>query len=462
MTRKSKTPSVLLVLCACVLCASAADSSDIPENVIVMISDGCGYNHVLATNYYQHGAAEKQVYERFPVRVGMSTWSTDTGGYEPERAAADLDYLDRKPTDSAAAATAMSTGVKTCNGAIGVDPSGRALRHLAERAEELGKATGVVSSVPLSHATPAGFAVHNPSRGNYAEIARSMILDSALDLIMGCGNPFFDDDGEPLGARDTDERSEPEKPDYHYVGGPDTWRALVEGRAGGDADGDGAPDPWLLIQERGEFECLASGGMARVSRLIGVTQVASTLQVGRGDSRGDEAETALPFEVPLNDNVPDLPLMSRGALNLLARNPAGFFLMIEGGAVDWASHGNSSERMIEEELDFSEAVETVVKWVERHGDWRETLLIVTGDHECGGLRGPGSDTDRRPLVNHGEGRLPGMEWGSTHHTNDLIPFYAKGAGSSGFVERAEGRDPRHGAYIDNTDLARVVFQLWDR
>jgi alkaline phosphatase len=125
------------------------------KNVIVMISDGCGYNQVNAASLYQYGRTGVQEYEKFPFKFAMSTYSV--GSYDPDLAWNSFDYVKSGPTDSAAAATAMSAGVKTYDAAIGVDVEKNRLKHIAERAEELGKATGVVTTVEFSHATPAGF-----------------------------------------------------------------------------------------------------------------------------------------------------------------------------------------------------------------------------------------------------------------------------------------------------------------
>jgi alkaline phosphatase len=124
----------------------------------------------------------------------------------------------------------------------------------------------LVTSVEFSHATPAGFVAHNVSRNNYAEIAQEMILDSAVDVIMGAGHPWYDADGEVKGTPNT----------FKYVGGETTWNELVAGTAGGDADGDGIADPWTLVQTRGDFQDLISDETPK--RVIGVPQVYQTLK----------------------------------------------------------------------------------------------------------------------------------------------------------------------------------------
>ncbi len=428
------------------------------KNVIVMISDGCGYNHIKATDYW---AGKKQAYEMFPVSVGMSTYEyEDTTvkiapfnttknllGYDPTLAWKDFSYTAFPlATDSASAATAMASGVKTYNGALGVDVAGNPVKYFTQRAEELGKATGVITTVEWSHATPAGFVAHNVSRNNYAAIAQEMINSSGTDVIMGAGNPEFDDNGAPATK------------DAKYVGGATLWNDLKAGTAGGDANGDGTPDPWTLIQTKAEFEALATAKNTP-DRVCGTAQVYTTTQQARG---GDGS--AAPFAVALNSTVPSLATMTKGALNVLDNDKDGFVLMIEGGAVDWAAHANQSGRTIEEEMDFNASVDAVIAWVSKNSNWNETLLIVTGDHETGDLWGPGSGIVNgkaifKPIVNKGKGNVPGMQWNSPEHTNQLIPLYAKGSGAQWLRNYAKGSDPIRGAYIDNTNIADLVFSV---
>ncbi|MGD9084488.1 MAG: alkaline phosphatase, partial [Desulfobacterales bacterium] len=165
--------------------------------------------------------------------------------------------------------------------------------------------------------------------------------------------------------------------------------------------------------------------------------------------------------VPLISSVPTLEEMTKAALNVLDDDPDGLFLMVEGGAVDWASHANQSGRMIEEQIDFNNAVQAVMDWIKANSSWGETLLIVTGDHETGYLTGPDSDPTWKPIVNHGAGNLPGMQWNSGSHTNQLIPFFAKGCGAQLFKKGPTSEDPIRGIYIDNTVIADVIFEMLD-
>jgi len=148
--------------------------------------------------------------------------------------------------------------------------------------------------------------------------------------------------------------------------------------------------------------------------------------------------------------------MSRAALNVLDNNEQGFFLMIEGGAIDWASHDNQSDRLIEEQVDFDNSVAAVCEWVEQHSSWQDTLVLVTADHECGYLTGPGSDPQWNPVANNGPGKLPGLEWHYTSHTNSLVPLLGRGRNAAQLTNSANNNDPVFGLYVDNTDLLQVM------
>lgn len=417
------------------------------KNVIVMISDGMGYNHSEAASLYASGRTNSQVYADFPVQLAMSTYA-DPGNYNGALIWTRFTEALQGATDSAAAATAMASGHKTSRGAIGMVPgkdgSLQPIENLVERAEKLGKASGVLTSVPFAHATPAAFVVHNPNRKNFQAIANDLLRDSALEVLIGCGHPFYDRNGQQLKTARK----------FDLVGGAETWQALQTGEVGADADGDGQADPWTLIQKRADFQQLASGPTPQ--RLLGIPQVSRTLQ----QDRSGPPQTR-PYAVPLLTTVPNLTELTRAALNVLDNDPDGFFLMIEGGAVDWASHDNQSSRMLEEQLDFDRTVAAVVRWVETHSNWEETLLIVTGDHETGSLTGPGSDPEWRPLVNRGRNQLPDMEWHSDYHTNNLIPLFAKGQGAEGLLSLVQGHDPVRGPYVDNTAVAKAVFAAFE-
>jgi alkaline phosphatase len=348
------------------------------RNVILMISDGAGFNTFAAASYYQYGELGRQAYDQFPVRLACSTYPLSTSSAPTASTAAPemRGWYDQSiwagfyrglsnATDSAAAATALSCGVKTYNNAICWSDDNRRLTNIAELAKSLGRRVGVLTTVEFSHATPAGFSAHNVSRNNYQAIAAEQLTGPLVDVLMGAGHPLYTDNGVLAGGAD-----------YTFVGGADLWKALADGSLG-----------WSLIQEKADFEALAAGTLRPSGRVCGVVQERSTTQ----QSRGGNPYVAAGW-VPFHTNAPTLATMVRGALQVLADGQSsGLFLMAEGGAVDWANHAGQAGRMIEEQVDFNRAVETVVDWVDRQGGWSDTLLIVTADHETGMLYGPGAE-----------------------------------------------------------------------
>lgn len=424
-----------------------------PQNVIILVGDGMGFHHVDAGSLYRYGQSKGQVYwEMAP--LAMQTYSLNNPeGYDPQKAQADFDYVRENPTDSAAAATALWTGHKTHNGMLGMLQDGTQLPLLMDDAEALGKSTGVLSTVFFTHATPAGFVARNISRNNYQEISYEMIWESPIDFIMGPGHPWYDEDGKQVGGQSPNRFETPLS--YDRVGGQESWADLLESKPAHDADGDGSPDAWNLVTSRDEVQALASA--ENPGRVLGVLPVYSTLQASRS---GDAEADAGPYEAPFNRTSPTMAEMMQAALNVLSQNENGFILAGEGGAIDWASHGNHAGRMIEEQIDFDRAVEATVEWIEENSSWDETLLIVTSDHECGYLTGPASDPTLMPLVNRGAGIVPGLEWHSGGHTNQVVPFFAKGPGTAEIQEAVVGVDERYGPYVDNTVIAQTLRTAW--
>jgi alkaline phosphatase len=179
--------------------------------------------------------------------------------------------------------------------------------------------------------------------------------------------------------------------------------------------------------------------------------------------------------------------MTKAALNVLDRNSKGFAVMIEGGAVDWANHADLAGRMIEEQIDFNNAVQAVVDYLDnntRGNNWNNTLLVVTADHECGHLWGDGRvagstffdvngngffdhGTDYAHVKDNGVGKLPETWYHSGSHTNALVPLYARGAGSRYLNKCVIGEEPNlrdiydldhtwTEKYIDNTCVYKVM------
>lgn len=425
--------SYLVVTLVVLMLASQSLAVQGAKNIILMVVDGGGFNHFITTSYYQYGGLGHQVYDGPGwVKYGCTTFDS-SGSYSPASMWASFTYQQNGATDSAAAATALNTGVKTYDGAINVDNSYNPLTSIAQVEDSRGRAAGVVTTVEMSHATPACVWAHNTDRGNYAAIANEMIYSSGLDVIMGAGNPNYDNDGLPASMTSD------------YVGGATTWSQLKNG-----ATGRG----WTLIESKAGFQSYAADPNLPLIRLIGIAQVHRTLQEKR-------------TTVSLNTNVPDLATMSISAINILSKDPDGFYLMIEGGAVDYASHDKKLDRMLEEFTDFNRAVEAVVDWIETNSSWNQTLLIVTADHECGCLWGPGSGgTVFNPIVNNGVGVLPGGVYFKNSHTNQLVPLHAKGVGSELFAAYADLTDVTaaskygfSGKYLDNTDIFKVMYAV---
>jgi alkaline phosphatase len=475
------------------------------KNVIVMVADGAGFNAYQAAAMYegkwdpQRGST--QVYNGPDwVQYACTTYPLNTASkptrdpkqdakavYEPSLAwdtsplkdkplFVGYKYLATSPTDSAASATALATGVKTFNKAINWSNDDQPLSGatLPEIAKAQGKAVGVVTSVPWSHATPACLGgAHNRVRDDYPGIANEMLAAPYLDAIFGAGNPDYDNNGqlvpedqkadeEPKAetttattdkTKTTTQKAVEKKPVYtpRYVGGRATWKLLKEGKH---------PAGWRLIETRSQFEALAQDKGYVGPKVVGTAQVYSTLQQARGKFRA----TDKPYSQPMNAGVPDLPTMAQAAIRVLESDPDGFYLMIEGGAVDWANHANQPARLIEEQVDFNRTVRAVVQWIEAHSNWEETLLIVTADHETGLIWGKNSDkVPYEPLGYAGPGKLPAMRYHLADHTKSLVPLYARGPGSEGFAACVRGRDPGaaakwriSGEYVDNTDIFAVV------
>ncbi|WP_211341292.1 alkaline phosphatase [Desulfoglaeba alkanexedens] len=240
---------------------------------------------------------------------------------------------DRFITDSAAAGTAMASGTKSRIGYLGVDPNLRPVKTLAEMAKEQGKKVGIVSSVSIDHATPAAFYAHVPSRSMYHEIGMALVK-SDFDFFGGGG--FKDPDGKKSKAPQ--------------------GNVLEAARSAG----------YTLVDNKRDFMALKN------SPGLKVIAINPWLQ--------DSA--AMPYEIDRRSEDISLAEFTEKAVELLD-NPQGFFLMVEGGKIDWACHANDGVAAIRDTLALDEAVRVAFHFYEKHP--QETLIVVTGDHECGGL-----------------------------------------------------------------------------
>ena len=308
-------------------------------NVILMIGDGMGLTQITA-GWIAKGDALNL--ERCPVIGLMKTNSSDN-------------FI----TDSAAGATAFATGKKTYNGAIGVDPDKAALTTILEIAEKNGIATGLVATCSITHATPASFIAHQPSRLLDEAIAADF-LKTDIDVFIGGGKKFFEfrSDGENL------------------------LELLQEN---GYTVADGAE----------EIDMVKSGKLAGF--------IADEHPAKISDGRGDL-----------------LSFSSLKAIELLNLNDKGFFLMIEGSQIDWGGHANDSEYIVDEMLDFDNAVGKVLDFAEKDGN---TLVIITADHETGGYAINAADED---------GNIEGA-FTTDYHTAVMVPVFAYGPGAEAFA-----------------------------
>ncbi|HEX7052278.1 MAG TPA: alkaline phosphatase [Longimicrobiales bacterium] len=265
-----------------------------------------------------------------------------------------------KVTDSAAGATVYATGLRTYNGAIGVGPDREPRRTVLEVAEERGMATGLVATSTITHATPASFAAHVVDRRMEAEIARQYAAQQ-IEVLLGGGRRFFDGTGRGASDLLPDLRRR-----YTYVEDGAALRAL-------DLD--------------------------TVSTLLGLF-----------------ADGGMP---PAPERSPTLPEMTRAALEILDRDPDGFFLMVEGSQSDWRGHANEPLAAVTAEmLGLDAAIGVALDYQEDHP---ETLIVVVADHETGGLAL--EEDDSGALVAH---------YTTTHHTAAMIPLFARGPGAERF------------------------------
>ena len=457
--RMQKTALLLSGLTLVLLNAVAGAAPAPPKYVILMIADGGGFNHFRAASSFLTGKADGLTCDAFPVKLAVSTFSATGQGYDPARAARDPEYIKMKPTDSAAAATALASGYKTSNGSLGVDVHGRPLSNTTEMAASAGRSVGLITTVPFSHATPAGFAAHDQDRDKYSGIAEEMVLRCPLTVLMGCGNPDYDTNG----------KARPVPFIFDFVGGIGLWEKIRHGEAVGVKNGRSPAGPWTFVESRASFVALATG--AAPARVIGVAAAHKTLQQERaaskdwnGDGKIDAADAAAEpaFGDPFTATVPTLAEMTRASLNVLDDNPRGFFLMVEGGAVDWAAHNNQGGRMIEEMAGFDEAIKAVCDWVDTNGGWSNSLVIVTADHETGYLQGTDGAAESapcyKPVTISEKGKMPGMTWLLKSHTNQLVPLYAKGCYADRFADKVRGTDPLRGPYVDDTDIGRIILE----
>ena len=283
-------------------------------------------------------------------------------------------------TDSASGATAYSCGIKTKNGVIAQDSDGNECVTLLELSQKAGMKTGLIATSGVTHATPASFATHIDSRNKYSEIAEQLV-ESEVDVILGGGLEYF----LPL-----------------------------------DSAGSSRADQLNLIsnfEERGYSVVLDRQAMIEEDsdRIVGFFS---------------------PGGLPSKNRIPSLSEMTSKAVENLSSKENGFFLMIEGSQIDWGGHANNTPYVLREVKDFDDAIGVVLSFAVQNPG---TLVIVTADHETGGMTING--------VNR-ENTVVDIAWTSTGHTGTPIPLMAYGPHAVEFS-----------GWWDNTDIGKKVADL---
>ena len=300
--------------------------------VFYFIGDGMGVNQVNGTEMYlaeQEGriGVTPLLFTTFPVASVATTFSTTNS-----------------VTDSSAAGTALATGAKTYNGAIGMDDQKNVLQTVAEKAKKAGKRVGVTTSVSVDHATPAAFYAHQPNRSMYYEIALDL-PKAGFDFYAGGG--FL-------------------KPHTTF-------------------DKKKAPSIFPIIEEAGYT---VARGLDEYQEKA--TAAKKMVLIQKEGARPD----CIPYAIDRKEGDLTLAQITESAISFLTKEKnKGFFLMVEGGKIDWACHGNDPATAFEEVIDMDNAIKVAYEFYKKHP--KETLIVVTADHETGGL---GLGTDKYELA----------------------------------------------------------------
>lgn len=292
--------------------------------VFYFIGDGMGVNQVNLTETYLAAiqgriGVEPLLFTGFPATGFVTTYSATNG-----------------VTDSAAGGTALATGVKTRNGAVGVtDEETFVPVSVAEVAKAAGAAVGVATSVSIDHATPASFYAHVPNRSMYYEIGKDLVR-TGFDFYAGSDflKPKPDNSTEP-----DDLYGLCLKAGYTIARGHDDYCKKAPAAKGG----------MILFQDKGATD-----------------------------------RSSLPYAINRKAGELTLAEITQAGIDYLNyRNKDGFFLMVEGGKIDWACHANDAATVIKEVIDMDQAVRVAYDFYLQHPD--ETLIVITADHETGGL-----------------------------------------------------------------------------
>jgi len=289
--------------------------------------------------------------------------------------------LQQAYTDSASSATSMTAGVKTYNASVNIDARGEQVQTVAHLAQQLNYKVGVVTSVPISHATPAAAYAHNVKRHDYQDLTRDLIGRPSishpdqplpgLDVLIGCG--FGEERAKDSGQGDNfvPGNSYLALEDLQAIDVRNGGKYLVSQRAEGVV---GAAQ----LQEHAQT---AAEKSQRLFGFYGVKKGHLPFQTADGqyDPPAGKGKAEVYSEADIKEN-PNLAQMTEAALTVLSANDQPFWLMVEAGDVDWANHDNNVDNSIGATLSGDAAVKTLTDWVEANSSWDETVMIVTADH----------------------------------------------------------------------------------
>lgn len=320
-------------------------------------------------------------------------YNADKAGYFPWSIPGDHPYILGKDAagndgehpypDSANTATALCSGVKTYNAAINVDVTGAQAATVAHEVQQSGWAIGVVTSVTISHATPASAYAHNVHRNDYQDLTRDLLgLPSiahpddplpGVDVLIGGGYGLNAGEAKGQGDNFVPGNQYLTADDRQTIDVVNGGRYVVAERTSGQRGAD-------LLHAAAQR---AADENRRLFGFFGDSEVGGHLPFQTGDGRYDptvgkgKAEQYSQADI---DENPTLAEMTAAAISVLGRDPDGFWLMVEAGDVDWANHDDNLDNSIGAVLSGDAAVKVITDWVEGHSNWDESLLIVTSDH----------------------------------------------------------------------------------
>jgi alkaline phosphatase len=385
------------------------------KNVIYLLGDGMGRTHVTAARERYHGADGKLNMEKFPAVGQVSTYAVQQASGQP----GDSDFAPNYVTDSASAATAWSSGVKTYNAALGVDAKGAVVPTIMEFAKKAGLRTGNVSTAEITDATPAGQMSHALLRGcqgpTYSDAA--------------CQNPTLTGGNLPT----TDVRV---TPIADQIARNNTADVIL---GGGLSRFDAADESALEAHGYDVLGSPASQTVATRTDLSGTSSKKVFALFNKGNMTIEKYKRENPGSAQAQE--PTVADMTKKAIDLLQKgNSKGFYLQVEGALIDKRSHANDAAQTLEEMKAFDEAVKVAYDFARKDG---HTLVIVTADHECAGF-----NIIEKGTFTNAEATTPPANTDAGNTANNSTPSRPAGGTkdplrSSGIVNGAGSADPKN-------------------